>query len=74
LTDSLELSFDQVQAIVNLPDEAFSPSYIEEACKERDYHSAKENWDKFLSWKDNRNPSRKALEAKYGYDTNVYVT
>jgi len=36
---------------------------------ERRYRAASHEWDQFMKWKDERNPVRSALEAKYGYDT-----
>jgi uncharacterized protein len=36
--------------------------------RERKYKAAKTEWDNYQSWKKSRNPSRAALEEKYGYD------
>jgi uncharacterized protein len=36
---------------------------------EREYAGAKREWDQYQNWKKTRNPSRSALEEKYGYDT-----
>ena len=36
---------------------------------EKKYLDAKSNWEKYNDWKNGRNASRAALEAKYGYDT-----
>lgn len=41
-------------------------AYLE---KENKYFNAKREWDSYEGWKRKRNPSRAALEAKYGYDT-----
>lgn len=32
------------------------------------YREAKRQWDNYVAWRDNRNPARKSLEEKYGYD------
>jgi uncharacterized protein len=37
--------------------------------QERQYASAKREWDQYQNWKKNRNVTRSALEEKYGYDT-----
>ena len=36
--------------------------------KERAYHNAMMNFHQYENWKNNRNPARAELEAKYGYD------
>lgn len=36
--------------------------------REKNYFQAKQNYEKYCTWKENRNPARAALEAKYGYD------
>jgi predicted nucleotidyltransferase len=36
---------------------------------ERRYHAAMKNWHQYLTWKEERNPKRSALEASFGYDT-----
>lgn len=46
-----------------------SDNFIEIMQKERAYTSAKREWDQYQTWKTNRNPTRAALEEKYGYDT-----
>jgi len=37
--------------------------------KEMAYTKAKVEWDSYQKWECGRNPARKALEAKFGYDT-----
>ena len=46
-----------------------SDNFIELMQKERQYTSAKREWDQYQNWKETRNKSRSALEEKYGYDT-----
>jgi uncharacterized protein len=36
--------------------------------REKQYAAAKDNWDKYESWRAKRNEARAVLEAKYGYD------
>ena len=37
--------------------------------RERKYKTAKNEWDNYQSWQKSRNPTRAALEEKFGYDT-----
>jgi uncharacterized protein len=37
--------------------------------RERQYTTAKREWDQYQNWKKTRNPARSSLEEKYGYDT-----
>lgn len=46
-----------------------SDNFIQIMQKERQYTSAKREWDQYQNWKKTRNPKRSELEAKYGYDT-----
>lgn len=46
-----------------------SDNFIEIMQHERQYASAKREWDQYQNWKLTRNQARAALEAKYGYDT-----
>ena len=46
-----------------------SDNFIEIMQLERMYRNKKEEWLKYLKWKETRNPERYALEVKYGYDT-----
>lgn len=46
-----------------------SDNFIEIMQKERQYTSAKREWDQYQNWKQTRNAKRSALEEKYGYDT-----
>lgn len=42
--------------------------YKGEFQKEQDYRTAKKSWDNYMAWKKGRNPSRRELEEKFGYD------
>jgi predicted nucleotidyltransferase len=46
-----------------------SDNFIELMQKERQYVSAKREFDQYQNWKENRNKARAELEYKYGYDT-----
>lgn len=46
-----------------------SDNFIEIMQKERQYTSAKREWDQYQNWKETRNSARAALEEKFGYDT-----
>lgn len=46
-----------------------SDNLIEVMKMERQYTAAKREWDQYQNWKKNRNPTRAALEEKFGYDT-----
>jgi predicted nucleotidyltransferase len=44
-------------------------NFIHMMQQERQYTSAKREFDQYQNWKKNRNVTRSALEEKYGYDT-----
>jgi predicted nucleotidyltransferase len=46
-----------------------SDNFIQLMQKERQYLSAKREFDQYQNWKKTRNPARAALEEKFGYDT-----
>lgn len=47
----------------------FSENFIEVLKKEKQYRSAKQEWDSYQHWLEERNPDRAELEKKFGYDT-----
>jgi predicted nucleotidyltransferase len=52
---------------------ALGPSYIkeeflDEATRELQYYTAKQEWDRFMDWQKHRNKARAEMEAKFGYD------
>lgn len=47
----------------------FDTNFLDVVERERRYHSAKDEWKSFQSWQKERNPTRHALEEKWGYDT-----
>lgn len=46
-----------------------SDNFIDIMQRERQYTSAKREFEQYQNWKKTRNPVRAALEEKYGYDT-----
>lgn len=46
-----------------------SDNFIELMQRERQYNSARTEWEQFQKWKKERNVARAALEEKHGYDT-----
>jgi uncharacterized protein len=53
---------------------ALGPSYIkeeflDEATKELQYYTAKQEWDRFVDWQKHRNKARAELETKFQFDT-----
>lgn len=63
------ISEANIQNFMSIPQNLFSEDVQEELRKERDYREAKKQWDGFVQWKANRNPKRKVMEEKVGYDT-----
>jgi len=55
-------------AMLSLPDEMVGPDIKDEVSRERSYEDAMTNWQAYQDWEKERNPARKAMEAKYGYD------
>lgn len=68
LTDSPLVTGDNLQNALCIPHEMFKPEYHDELVRERNYREAKRKWDNYVAWRDNRNPKRRELEDKYGYD------
>ena len=68
LTSAPLISGDGLETLANRLD-LLKPEAAEEVRRELSYRDAKRQWDNYLSWKNNRNPHRMALEEKYGYDT-----
>lgn len=69
LTDSPIVSGMNLENSLNMPYELFKPEYHDELVREREYREEKRRWDNYVSWRDNRNPQRRALEDKWGFDT-----
>lgn len=72
LSDKKKLSSVMISAINSGLDlKLLKDEYVEEYSKEISYASAKKLWDNYMSWKSGRNPKRKELEEKFGYDTKL---
>jgi len=68
LTDKPKISFALITAMETLNKNILKEEYVKEFNKEKEYRKQKENWDHYSEWQKNRNPERKFLEEKYGYD------
>lgn len=68
LTDSPKISGEGLQAVANIAFDLLNESFADEIRRELAYRDAKQKWDNYISWRDNRNPARRALEEKWGYD------
>lgn len=69
LTDSPVISGEGLQVLSNIKLDLFKDEFKDEIRREIEYRDTKKRWDDYISWKENRNPKRMALEEKYGYDT-----
>lgn len=47
----------------------YDENFIELLDRERHYNARQKDWEAYQLWKQQRNPARSALEAKFGYDT-----
>lgn len=56
-------------AIYSLSEEWIKPKKKEEVLKEKAYFKALRAYKSYRDWENQRNPKRKELEFKYGYDT-----
>ena len=68
LTDTPTISGEGLQAVSNIKFNLFIESFRDEIKRELEYRDAKKKWDNYYSWVKNRNPQRKLLEEKFGYD------
>lgn len=69
LTDSPTVSGDALINLLNVKTEYLTSSIQNEVSRERAYRDTKRDWDNYVSWRDNRNTARQALEDRFGYDT-----
>jgi hypothetical protein len=46
----------------------YEANFLEALSRERQYAAAFRGWQQYQEWKQNRNPKRAVLEAKYGFD------
>lgn len=59
---------DKLNSLIAVPSSVLAEEERDYISKERSYAEDKLRYDKWKQWRDNRNPDRAALEAKYGYD------
>jgi hypothetical protein len=50
-------------------DQKFSDNFLEVLVKEKQYRTAKREWDQYQTWLRQRNEARAELEKKFGFDT-----
>lgn len=55
-------------ALLSLPLDMVGPGLKEEVARERAYEDAMTDWQAYQKWERERNPARKQMEAKHGYD------
>lgn len=58
-----------LKTILAVPLEFLNSKVSAELQRERFYRDAMVQWKNYVAWRDARNPARKALEEKFGYDT-----
>jgi len=68
LTDSPKVSGAGLQALASISLDLFKDNFADEIRQELSYRDEKKKWDNYVSWRDNRNPIRRKMEEKFGYD------
>lgn len=68
LPDNTTISKDYHNAILSIPSECLNESMREIVLKERQYRDAMIDWNAYQRWDKERNPARREMEKKYGYD------
>ncbi len=68
LPENSKIPKDHQNALLSLPDEWIAAHAKEEVAKEKRYASALQLWSSYQKWERDRNPARKELERRYGYD------
>lgn len=69
LSEMSKIPKDHQNAILSLPDEWVADHAKEMVLKEKQYASALQLWNSYHKWARERNPLRKELEHKFGFDT-----
>jgi uncharacterized protein len=69
LLDAPTISGEGLNGLSNVPFAYLAPKFRDEIRREREYRDAKVAWDNYISWRDSRNPIRKEMEEKFGFDT-----
>jgi hypothetical protein len=68
LSENSKISKEHQNIIHSLPIEFVSDNIKEQVLQEKQYASALQIWSSYQKWDKERNPFRKELERKYGYD------
>lgn len=68
LPKSTKLAKEHQNAILSLPEEWISDKAREYVKQEKSYEQKLNHWRSYKKWEKERNPARKELEAKYGFD------
>lgn len=68
LGDNSNIKPEHRNAIMILPAEWITASAKEEVLREKQYSSAMANWNSYAKWERERNPARREMEKKYGFD------
>lgn len=69
LNPNTKIKKEHQNAIMILPMEWLEGGAREEVRREKQYDEALRNWNAYQKWDRERNPARKELERKFGYDT-----
>ena len=68
LPEMSKIPSEQQNAILSLPDDRLAANMKDEVHAEKRYAEALMLWNAYLKWDKERNPIRKEMERKYGYD------
>lgn len=69
LDENSKLPKEHQNAILSLPDEWVTDNAKDVVRREKQYATALQNYNGYCKWEKERNPIRKEMERKYGYDT-----
>jgi hypothetical protein len=68
LSEESKIPKEHQNAILSLPDEWVADHAKEQVHLERQYAEALQRWNSYCKWEKERNPARKELERKFGFD------
>lgn len=68
LPENSKIPKEHQNALLSLPDEWIISHAKEEVLREKQYASALQIWSSYKKWEKERNPARKEMERKWGYD------
>jgi predicted nucleotidyltransferase len=72
--DQIFDSVEEAQRLAIARYEGFSENFLVILDAEKRYRAAKQHWDSYVHWLQERNPVRAELEKKFGYDCHVEET